>query len=133
MWVISRLLINKMLGHAQRAYPRECFGVLSGVDNQMRHWHPLSNVEADNHRFLADSAEQIRLFKQLRAQGEEVLAIYHSHPQGPCEPSVLDLQQAYYPGVLSIIISLDTEGRLEMNGFLIHNEQVDKQELILCD
>ncbi|MBF0428851.1 MAG: M67 family metallopeptidase [Magnetococcales bacterium] len=133
MWVIPRIFVNKMLAHAQRTHPRECVGVLTGVGEEVRGWHSLTNVEGDSHRFLADPAEQIELFRKMRMQGQEVVAIYHSHPNGPATPSAYDLEQTNYPEALTLIVAMDTEGRLEINGFLLREGRFEVQELVICD
>ena len=133
MWVIPRVIVNKILGHAQRTAPEECVGILSGDNRTIQGWHPLTNQRRDPRRFLADSGQQIRLFKQLREQDRQVVAIYHSHPKGPPEPSALDLEQAHYPEALYLIVSLDTDGRLDLAGFLIRDSKADPQELTIRD
>ncbi|MBF0584618.1 MAG: M67 family metallopeptidase [Magnetococcales bacterium] len=133
MWTIPRFILNRMLGHAQRSLPAECVGVLSGQGRTMTGWHPLTNQWQDGRRFLADSTELIALLRQLRAEGRELVAIYHSHPQGDTTPSSTDLQQAYYPDALYLIISLQTSGRLEMNGYLIRDGEPALQSLTVVE
>ncbi len=133
MWVIPRVIVNKILGHAQRTAPEECVGILSGTGREVRGWHPLTNQLRETRRFLADPGEQIRVFKQLREQGLEVTAIYHSHPTSPAEPSTEDLKQSHYADALYLIVSLSTDGCLEMNGFLINDGQITSQEVTIRD
>lgn len=99
----------------------------------MTGWHPLTNQWQDGRRFLADSTELIALLRQLREEGRELVAIYHSHPQGDTTPSSTDLQQAYYPDALYLIISLQTSGRLEMNGYLIRDGEPALQSLTVVE
>ncbi|MBF0294146.1 MAG: M67 family metallopeptidase [Magnetococcales bacterium] len=133
MWILPRILVNKILSHAQRAVPRECVGVLSGQGRRASAWHPLTNIATDENRFLADPGEQIRLFAGLREAGSEVVAIYHSHPRGPATMSATDLEQAWHPEALTLIVSLDTAGRMEMNGYLLRDGRVEAQELTIED
>ncbi|MEO5347983.1 MAG: M67 family metallopeptidase [Magnetococcus sp. YQC-9] len=134
MWTISRPLVNKILGHAQRELPRECVGVLSGEGQEATGWHPLTNVAEDERRFMADTEEQIRLFRELREQGKRVVAIYHSHPSGPAEPSSLDRELSVYQDVLLLIVGMQTDGRLEINGFLARDGGgMEQQELMIRD
>ena len=65
----------------------------------------------------------------MRENGEELFAIYHSHPHAPATPSATDLQQAAYPTALYLIISLNTKGVLELQGFRLHRQQVTPVEL----
>lgn len=123
MWTIPRTLVNQILGHAQRCFPEECVGILSGQGRTMLGWHPLTNRWHDGTRFSADAAELIPLLRQLREEGRALVAIYHSHPQTSAVPSPTDIQQANHPDALHLIVSLQTDGRLEMNGYLIQDNQ----------
>ncbi|MEG3638294.1 M67 family metallopeptidase [Magnetococcus sp. PR-3] len=133
MWDIPRPIVNQILSHAMRCQPEECVGILSGQGKEIRHWHPMTNALADSRRFLADPSEQIQLFKNLREKGEEVVAIYHSHPTEPAEPSAVDLDQSHYPDALYLIVSLATDGRLDMNGYTIKDGTATPQELTIHD
>jgi [CysO sulfur-carrier protein]-S-L-cysteine hydrolase len=133
MWVIPRVIINKILGHAQRCAPEECVGVLSGLGKDITGWHPLKNSLQETTRFLADPKQQIELFKKLRSEQKEVVAIYHSHPKTPPVPSELDLSQSEYQNALYLIVSLSTEGCLEVNGYLINNGQASPESLTIKD
>jgi len=41
----------------------------------------------------------------MRAEGWQHLGIYHSHPTGENAPSPRDIEQAYYPEAVSLIVS----------------------------
>lgn len=133
MWVIPRVIINKILGHAQRTAPQECVGILSGSQGEITGWHPMKNSLQANTEFLLDPAEQLQLFKKLRQENRELLAIYHSHPTSPAIPSQLDLAQSEYPHALYLIVSLNTEGCLEINGYKIQNGQAQEESLQIKD
>ncbi len=60
---------------------------------------------------------QIDAMRTMRESGEKLFAIYHSHPHAPASPSPLDRDEAAYPDALYLIISLNTEGVLELSGF----------------
>ena len=64
-----------------------------------------------------DPKQQIDTFRIMRERGEELYAIYHSHPESPASPSAEDLRQASYPDALHIIISMSTKGTLQLRGF----------------
>ena len=50
--------------------------------------------------------EQIDVMRRLRETGEELLGIFHSHPDAPAAPSATDLRLAAYPGTVYFIASL---------------------------
>jgi proteasome lid subunit RPN8/RPN11 len=50
--------------------------------------------------------QQIQAMLAIENDGLELLAIYHSHPDGPARPSPTDVALAYYPEQAQLIISL---------------------------
>jgi proteasome lid subunit RPN8/RPN11 len=96
--------------------------------------YPVDNV-ADNpkQRFLLDPKQHIAAMSDMRRQGEELYAIYHSHPKSPAEPSPIDLTEATYTDSLFLIISLNTKGVLEMRGFTINQNQATEVVLTLLE
>jgi proteasome lid subunit RPN8/RPN11 len=54
-----------------------------------------------------DPAELIAALRSLRESGDELAAIYHSHPRGPAEPSGRDIREAHYPDAAYLIVSLE--------------------------
>lgn len=68
--------------------------------------YPIRNHATDAwQRFDMDAGEQIAAFKSMRAHHETLLAIYHSHPSAPAEPSPQDLAGHSYPAAAALIIS----------------------------
>ncbi|MEO5378936.1 MAG: M67 family metallopeptidase [Magnetococcus sp. DMHC-6] len=133
MWTIPRPIVNAIFGHAQRLAPQECVGILTGKGHLISGWSPLTNIHTDPHRFLADPTEQIQLFAKLREENREVVAIYHSHPNATGQPSTMDLEQINYPNALYLIIGLGTDGRLDLNGFLLEEGAFVPQFLTICE
>ena len=115
---MSRPLATRLLFEAQKQPDREVCGLLSARDGQPCELYPVANVAADPaQRFEMDAGEQIRAMKTMRERGEQLLAIYHSHPSTPPEPSVHDLDGLGYPDALYLIISLNIKGVLEMRAW----------------
>lgn len=133
MWIIPRIIVNRILDHAQRSLPNECVGILSGDGKTIHNIHPLTNQLQDRKKYQAEPSQQIKLLRQLRETGLKMVAIYHSHPQSSPEPSETDLKLASYPGALHLIVSLQTDGCMEMNGYLIENEEAIRQEMSVID
>ena len=115
---ITRPLATLLLGLAQKSPQQEICGLIGAIDEKPQTVYPVSNVASDTAReFLMDSRTQIDAFKAMRAKGEQLFAIYHSHPQSPPAPSAKDLEDLGYPEALQLIISLDTKGVLEMRAW----------------
>jgi proteasome lid subunit RPN8/RPN11 len=123
-------LVNKILTHAQHSPESEICGLIAARGGVPAAVYPIANVaDVPERLFAMDPAAQIEAMRQMREGGEDLFAIYHSHPHAPAQPSQRDLEEAAYPQALYLIVSLDTEGVLEMQGFRLHDGEVEKVDL----
>jgi [CysO sulfur-carrier protein]-S-L-cysteine hydrolase len=102
-----------MVAQAVAEAPLECCGFLAGpawTDESatVAGRYPLVNAAASATRYSSDPVSLFAAEKDRRRHGWEFLAIYHSHPISPPIPSKTDLAEAYWPGVVHFIISLQT-------------------------
>lgn len=127
---LPRPLVNKLLAHAQHSSDREICGFITSKNGVPVKHYPIINIaETPSCRFRMDPKAQIDAMRQMRERHETLFAIYHSHPTSPAKPSAIDLQEAGYPEVLYLIISLNTKGVLELRGFRISGNAVHEVEL----
>jgi proteasome lid subunit RPN8/RPN11 len=97
-----------MLEHALAFPGEEVCGLIGASDGKPASYYPVANDAPDRtRRFLMNPAEQIAAMRGMRERGEELLGIFHSHPDGPAAPSAVDLELAAYPGTVYFIASLD--------------------------
>lgn len=101
--------LDAMIAHAREVAPAECCGLIGGLaDNNARSIYRLRNVTANPE--LGYEAAPEDLFtaqRQMRERGEELLAIYHSHPRAvDPSPSETDVRLAYYPSATYLIVGL---------------------------
>jgi proteasome lid subunit RPN8/RPN11 len=129
------LKITKQLLHLASISPDyEVCGLIGGKNGLASSCYPIKNcAEQPQQRFQLDASQQISAMTQMRNQGEELFAIYHSHPSAPAIPSDSDLEQASYPEALYLIISLNTKGILEMRGYQLKHKLARELELSLTE
>lgn len=131
---LSRAIVNQLLHLAQRSPDEEICGLISRDRAGFRKCYPVTNTAGDRKRFFTlDPKQQIGAMRAMRERGEELAAIYHSHPDAPPLPSLADIEQHEYPGVLYLIISLSTKGVLEMRGFHIRGRNIEEAAIGLQD
>lgn len=129
---ISRKITNQLLHLAQVSPELEVCGLIGSKNGLPTSCYPVQNIaEHPQHRFQLDPGQQISAMAKMRDQGEELFAIYHSHPSAPAAPSATDLDLASYPEALYLIISLNTKGILEMRGFKIEHKSAQEITLSL--
>ncbi len=107
--IIPREHHDAMVSHCVREAPLECCGLLGGIKPLVSSFHPLRNASQSETRYDADPRDLIAAVQSLRAQGAEILAIYHSHPRWAAIPSDVDLRDNHYGAVPRIILSLLNE------------------------
>lgn len=129
---LSRKLTSELLHLAQISPDAEICGLISSKNNEPIHCYPIENSATESqNRFLLNEKQHISAVKKMRENGEELFAIYHSHPTAPACPSALDLEMATAENVLHFIISLNTKGILELRAFKIEKQNATEVKITL--
>ena len=100
--------LEEIFAYAKQAAPAECCGLIGGGTGQARSLYPMRNVAANAHvSYEAAPEDLFAAQRQMRERGEELLAIYHSHPRSAePAPSETDVRLAYYPQAVYFIVGL---------------------------
>ncbi len=98
-------LWQEIESYVRKRLPEEACGLIAGRGNLAMLIIPVENISHSPYRYRMDPQEQFSAFQQMEAQGFDLLAIYHSHPDGPDYPSDTDINEAYYPEAVYIIVS----------------------------
>ena len=106
MLKIPENIHQAVIAHAKSGFPLEVCGILGGIGGVVSSHYPMTNTDASNEHFMMEPKEQFAVVKALRASGEEMVAIYHSHPESPARPSEEDIRLALTPNVCHLIVSL---------------------------
>lgn len=124
---LPRSIVDELIRLVQASPQEEICGLMSRDRHGFWKCYPVPNRAADRkHCFTLDAKTQIDAMRTMRHHGEELAAIYHSHPNSPPFPSPADIAQHEYPGVLYLIISLSARGKPTLRGFHIHEQTVEE-------
>ena len=119
-----------IIDHAKRDAPRECCGIIAGRAGVPMQLYETRNVAAGNRFYEIDPAQLIDLeFREFPAQGLELVAIYHSHPESPAYPSATDVELAFWPDAVFLICSLADRDLPVVRGFRIRNDAINELTL----
>ena len=118
---IPQTLVEEMSAHARGRAPEECCGLLGGEGNRGANVYPLRNVAPRPEvAYEAAPEELFEAQRRMRARGETLVGVYHSHPRSPDpEPSRTDVRLAFYPEAIYFIIGFDEEGGCVLRAFRI--------------
>ena len=114
--------------HGEQTYPHECCGVLLGSsDGESRNVTKTArcgNTRSDSphNRYHISPQELVRVQRQAREAGLEIVGFYHSHPDHPARWSQTDLAEAHWIGCSYVITSVDRGEAKVTNSFLLSGE-----------
>ena len=111
MIVLGRDHLRQIADAAEAAYPGECCGLLVGRprangDVEVARVHPSANLGKSPERFEIDPRLWVDLSRALGKGPLRVVGLYHSHPDGPAQPSAVDLEAAWGEELVWVIVSV---------------------------
>jgi proteasome lid subunit RPN8/RPN11 len=123
--------------HGEETYPHECCGVLLGSFEDDGTRVVTSTARAGNtrtdsahNRYNIDPKELVRIQREGRERGEDIIGFYHSHPDHPAKWSKTDFAEAHWIGCSYVITSVEKGKAAITNSFeLTGSNEDDKQFL----
>jgi proteasome lid subunit RPN8/RPN11 len=111
MIVIGRDQLREIMDAAEAAYPAECCGLLVGhrAPNgvvEVTRVHASANLGKQRDRFEIDPRLWVDLSRALGKGPHQVVGLYHSHPDGPAQPSAVDLESAWGEELVWVIVAV---------------------------
>ncbi len=126
---IPQSIYQRMIEHAQKEWPLECCGILSGKEKTVKKVFELKNSEESPVQYSMSPRDQLEVFEEMEKESMEMIAIYHSHPHTIPFPSETDVKLAFYPDISSIIISLKEHENPVIKAFQIGKEAIYLEEI----
>lgn len=134
MLKLTQPLYNALRAHGEETYPHECCGVLLGqMDGDTRvvtSTARAGNTRTDSahNRYHIDPKDLIRIQREGRDRGEDIVGFYHSHPDHPAQWSKTDFAEAHWFGCSYIITSVEEGKATITNSFeLTGMDEADKK------
>jgi proteasome lid subunit RPN8/RPN11 len=120
--------------HGEETYPHECCGVLLGrMDGHERLVTSVvgcgnTRTDSPHNRYHIDPQELVRVQREGRERGEDIVGFYHSHPDHPARWSPTDLAEAHWIGCSYVITSVKKGKADATNSFeLLGSDENDKK------
>jgi proteasome lid subunit RPN8/RPN11 len=125
---ISSAQLDDVIAHARADAPNECCGYLRLADGHVDEVFRAQNLRNSPYGYEIDP-KSLLAANDLDDDGFGV-AIYHSHPRSPAEPSQTDINLAHYPHWLYVIVSLD--GEPNMRAWRIADGTVEEEPVTVA-
>lgn len=97
---------REMVRHCMEEKPLEACGLLSGSEGTVGHCWNIRNVNQSPVSFAMDMEQVVTALQQMKQHNEQLLGIYHSHPNSYPYPSTFDIEHVAYP-CSYLIVSLN--------------------------
>jgi proteasome lid subunit RPN8/RPN11 len=133
--------------HGEETYPNECCGVLLGkniagesdrgaamssaaVDNMVQQIVRAGNTRTDSahNRYNIAPQEVVKIQRQARGLGLDIVGFYHSHPDHPAQWSTTDFAEAHWLGCSYVITSVEQGKAATTNSFLLRGTGEDDKK-----
>ena len=118
-----RSVWDALFQQARTDYPVEACGYLGAVGEMVVAAYPLTNVDGASDHFSLEPKEQLDAVREMRAKGQRLMGVYHSHGDSPPWPSPEDVRLAYDPEAVHVIVSIG-DGSPSIAAFRIRNGEV---------
>ena len=132
---IDRATYDAIVAHARRDHPDEACGVVTGPEGSDRavRFVPMLNAARSPTFYEFDSADLLALYKQMAADDEEPIVIYHSHTATEAYPSRTDISYASEPNAHYVLVSTREPDSAEFRSFRIVDGVVTEEPVSVIE
>src|ERR1700749_1267523 len=113
MLTLPSALRDKIVAHARADHPDEACGVVAGPAGSDRpeRFIPMANAARSPTFYEFDSADLLKLYREMDERDEEPVVVYHSHTATEAYPSRTDVSYASEPNAHYVLVSTrDADG-----------------------
>jgi proteasome lid subunit RPN8/RPN11 len=118
---IDQATHDAIVEHARRDHPDEACGIVAGPEGSdvPARFVPMLNAARSPTFYEFDSADLLQLYKELDANDEEPVVVYHSHTATEAYPSRTDISYASEPNAHYVLVSTREADTTEFRSFRI--------------
>jgi proteasome lid subunit RPN8/RPN11 len=132
---IDQTTYDAIVAHAKRDHPDEACGIVAGPEGSDRpeRFVEMINAAGSTTFYEFDSTELLQLYKQMWADDEEPVIVYHSHTATEAYPSRTDIGLASEPGAHYVLVSTrehgNSDGPVEFRSYRIIDGEVTEEDV----
>ncbi len=128
---LDRATYEALVAHARSDLPFEVCGLLAGdAGRVIRHWR-IPNAARSMTFYNMDPKALLGAMNEIDDNGWSLLAIYHSHTHTEAFPSPTDVELAFYPEAVYLIVSLQDPDHPVVRAFDIVEGAITERTLFV--
>lgn len=131
MFYLNNKQKEKLVEHSKREVPNEACGILAGRNQRVEKVYEMVNTDNSAKTFFMEPKQQLKVMKEIRNSGLEMIGIYHSHLETGAYPSAHDVELAYYPEVSYVIVSIKDKDNPDIRSFKIVEGKITEEEVVI--
>ena len=128
---IGQDLIDAMVAHARADHPDEACGVIAGPDgsDSPERFIAMTNAERSPTFYRFDSAEQLKVWREMDRADEDPVVIYLPHTATEAYPSRTDISYASEPNAHYVLVSTRDPETTEIRSYRIVDGEVTEEPI----
>ncbi|GAB2990841.1 M67 family metallopeptidase [Amycolatopsis acidiphila] len=132
---IRRELVDEIVAHARRDHPDEACGVIAGPEGSDRpvRFIPMLNAARSPTFYEFDSADLLKLYREMDANDEVPVVVYHSHTATEAYPSRTDVSYASEPDAHYVLVSTRDPQEHEFRSYRIVDGVITEEPVEVVD
>jgi proteasome lid subunit RPN8/RPN11 len=131
--VLDLNMLEEMHLHSLSAFPEECCGLMFGNFSDTKDDRATRVVTIQRmrntfdpaqrfHRYSIDPKEFLNIETDAEERGEEIIGVYHSHPNAPAKPSEFDRFYAW-PDLSYVIMEIVDRKILDTKSWILKEDK----------
>ncbi|GLY34634.1 peptidase [Amycolatopsis sp. NBRC 101858] len=132
---IRRELVDEIVAHARRDHPDEACGVIAGPEgsDSAERFIPMLNAARSPTFYEFDSGDLLKLYREMAANDEVPVVIYHSHTATEAYPSRTDANIAAEPDAHYVLVSTRDPEVHEFRSYRIVDAEITEEPVEIVD
>ena len=128
---LDRTTYDALVAHARSDFPFEVCGLLAGSNGAVVKHYEIPNAARSMTYYSMDPKSMLHAMNEIDDEDWDLVAIYHSHTHTEAFPSPTDVELAFYPDAIYLIISLQDADAPVIRGFGITDGTITERVLIV--
>jgi YD repeat-containing protein len=132
---LSQQVYDAIVAHARRDHPDEACGLVAGPigSDAAERVIPMTNAERSPTFYRYDSAEQLKVWREMDDRDEQPVVLYHSHTATEAYPSRTDVSLAAIADAHYVLVSTREENSVEFRSYTIVDGVVTEEPVQILD